>query len=80
MRSKLMFTALAAVVGDCRERFALQVVHEFADAGDAVVSCSALTAGPTAARWSFLKVTAMRVATLSNGPFTLIPHSSRRSR
>jgi hypothetical protein len=62
------------------ERFALQVVHDFAQAGDAVVSCSAITAGPTVARWSFLKVTATRVAGLSNGPLTLVPLSLRRSR
>jgi hypothetical protein len=48
-------------------RLALQVVHEFTDPGDAVVSCNSIGAG----EWSFLKITATRVANLSNGPLTL---------
>lgn len=50
-------------------RLTLQVVHEFTAPGDAVVSCGAFFAS----RWSFLKITAVRVATLSNGPLTLLP-------
>jgi len=50
-------------------RLTLQVVHEFSAPGDAVVSCGAFFAS----RWSFLKITAIRVGALSNGPLTLLP-------
>jgi hypothetical protein len=49
-------------------RLTLQVVHEFTEPGDASVSCGSFFAG----RWSFLKITATRVATLSNGPLELV--------
>jgi hypothetical protein len=54
------------VVNDT-SRLTLQVVHEFTDPGDATVSCGASDPGD----WFFLKITATRVATLSNGPLTL---------
>jgi hypothetical protein len=53
-------------------RMALQVVHEFGEPGAAEMRCGhavALTSG----EWSFLKITAIRVGTLTNGPLTLIP-------
>jgi hypothetical protein len=50
-------------------RVTLQVVHEFAASGDVVVSCGASDPGD----WSFLKITATRVAHLSNQPLTLLP-------
>jgi hypothetical protein len=49
-------------------RLTLQVVHEFAEPGDVSVRCGSFFAG----RWSFLKITATRVATLSNGPLELV--------
>jgi hypothetical protein len=56
------------VVNDI-SRLTLQVVHEFADSGDAVVSCGASDPGEL----SFLKITATRLAHLSNQPLTLLP-------
>jgi hypothetical protein len=51
-------------------RQTLQVVHAFAAPGAAVVSCSSFIAGGF---WSLLKITATRVANLSNQPLTLLP-------
>jgi hypothetical protein len=51
-------------------RLALEVVHRFAEPGAAILSCKATqTLGP--AGWHFLKITAIRVASLSNGPLSL---------
>jgi hypothetical protein len=49
-------------------RLALQAVHEFAEPGAAVVSCGAINGE---GEWNFLKITASRVSSLSNGPLTL---------
>jgi hypothetical protein len=51
----------------------LEVVHEFAGPGDAVVSCAGGTFGAGSGRWSFLKINAIRVASVSNVPLTLLP-------
>jgi hypothetical protein len=48
-------------------RMSLNVVHDFAEAGAAVLSCTT----PTGGEWRFLKITAIRVASLSNSPLTL---------
>jgi hypothetical protein len=49
------------------ERITLEVVHEFPEAGAAVLSCRSDGAqGP--GRWLFLKITALRVSSLSNAP------------
>jgi hypothetical protein len=53
------------------ERLTLQVVHEFTQPGDAIVSCGDVPLGPGSGSWSSLEVTATRVASLSNGPLTL---------
>jgi hypothetical protein len=50
------------------ERVALTVVHEFTEPSAAVVSCQ--VDAQIAARWSFLKVTAVRVTSLSNAPLS----------
>jgi hypothetical protein len=55
---------------DGTERVALNVVHEFAEPGAAVVSCKG-TNNPGSAGWRFLKITAIRVEGLSNGPLGL---------
>jgi hypothetical protein len=54
-------------------RVPLNLVHEFAEAGAAVVSCGSSAGGPGSGDWSFLKITAIRVASLTNGPLLLIP-------
>jgi hypothetical protein len=48
-------------------RLTLQVAHEFSDSDAATVLCDSIGQGD----WSYLKITATRVATLSNGPLTL---------
>jgi hypothetical protein len=48
-------------------RLALNVVHELDAPGEVVMAC----ASTDSAYWSFLKITATRVASLSNGPLTL---------
>jgi hypothetical protein len=53
------------------ERVALTVAHEFTDPGAAVLRCKDDGSGPGPARWNFLKITAIRVATLTNAPLTL---------
>jgi hypothetical protein len=51
-------------------RIALEVVHEFGGQGAAEMRCGhALNI--TSVEWSFLKITAIRVTNLSNGPLTL---------
>jgi hypothetical protein len=55
---------------DGTDRVALSVVHEFVDPGSAVLSCRGPT-DPGPARWHFLKITAIRVQGLSNGPLAL---------
>jgi hypothetical protein len=52
------------------ERVSLNVVHEFAEPGSAVLSCRGST-DPGPAQWHFLKITAIRVQSLSNGPLAL---------
>jgi hypothetical protein len=54
-----------------RARLTLEVVHEFGGQGVAEMRCGhglALTAD----QWSFLKITATRVANLTNGPLELV--------
>jgi hypothetical protein len=53
------------------QRLALTVVHEFTAPGAAKVACGE-TFGLTD-DWNFLKITAIRVANLANGPLTLLP-------
>jgi hypothetical protein len=52
-------------------RIALEVVHEFGGKGATEMRCGhALNI--TSVEWSFLKITAVRVATLTNGPLELV--------
>jgi hypothetical protein len=45
-------------------------VHEFTEPGAAILSCRGTqTLGPSG--WHFLKITAIRVGSLSNGPLSL---------
>jgi hypothetical protein len=56
------------------DRVALQVVHEFRQPDAAIISCGAsdlLGTGSVTA--SFMKITATRVANLTNGPLTVLP-------
>jgi hypothetical protein len=53
------------------ERIALSVAHEFTEPGAAVLKCKDDGSGPGPAQWNFLKITAIRVATLTNAPLTL---------
>jgi hypothetical protein len=48
-------------------RLALQVVHEFGTPGEVVIACASIRAADS----RFLKITAIRVTNLSNGPLTL---------
>jgi hypothetical protein len=48
-------------------RMSLNVVHEFREPGKAYLSCTT----PTGGQWRFLKITAIRVASLANAPLTL---------
>jgi hypothetical protein len=50
-------------------RMSLNVVHAFTEPGTAFLACTT----PTGGQWRFLKITAIRVASLSNQPLTLIP-------
>jgi hypothetical protein len=53
-------------------RVALMVVHQFDTPGVAEMRCGHL-AGVEQGQWRFLKITAIRVATASNGLLTLLP-------
>jgi hypothetical protein len=55
-----------------RRRLALTVVHEFTGPGTAQVGCGHFDSD-LQVWWGFLKITAIRVADLSNGPLTLLP-------
>lgn len=59
-----------------QKRLALNVVHEFIAPGVARIDCGELFG--LADEWSFLKITAIRVANLTNGPLTLIPRGAQR--
>jgi hypothetical protein len=58
--------------GGSKMRLALNVVHDFGEPDQADVRCSAFTGGfGGVGQWSFLKIVATRVGSLSNGPLAL---------
>jgi hypothetical protein len=52
--------------------FGLHVVHEFVEASRVFLGCSDNVLG-SASEWGDLKITAIRVPSLENGPLTLLP-------
>jgi hypothetical protein len=55
-------------LNSAESRLTLQVVHEFAEPGAAIVRCNAFLGS---GHWQFLKIVATRVESLSNGPLIL---------
>jgi hypothetical protein len=55
-------------LNSAESRLTLQVVHEFAEPGAAIVRCNAFLGS---GHWKFLKIVATRVESLSNGPLIL---------
>lgn len=69
-RSRVMLGKQAE--GGAIATFGLHVVHEFDTASRVFLGCSDNVLG-SASEWGDLKITAMRVSSLENGPLTLLP-------
>jgi hypothetical protein len=67
-RTEPVLGSVLAPAGTRDRRLALQVVHEFGDAGEVVIACAA-----DGYAWaSFLKIAAMRVTAVANAPLELV--------
>jgi hypothetical protein len=67
-RTTLGLGGVFGQIGTRDRRLALQVTHEFAEPGDLVIACAATDT----AHWSFLKIAATRVSSLTNAPLELV--------